>query len=280
MAVPTSQLSSSNEALLGESASVYAEKPHKDIHSFIGTIKWRSGGDIHIDALNVENLLWMNTINASDTVCGLVIYTGQDTRAVMNTSFAATKTGLVDLEVNQLAKILAFVTFLLSITMVALDGFNGLWYIYALRFLILFSSIIPISLRVNLDMGKTFYAYLISKDAQIPDTIVRTSTIPEELGRIDYLLTDKTGTLTKNGIETSIRDFAKYHLLEMDMKKLHMGTMQFDVESMEELKTQLSQSFSTSQSDSMFAFKRHQGMAGRVKDIVCALSLCHNVRKK
>ena len=47
-------------------------------------------------------------------------------------------------------------------------------------------------------MGKTVYAQQIMTDSEIPNTIVRTSTLPEELGRIEYLLSDKTGTLTQN----------------------------------------------------------------------------------
>jgi phospholipid-translocating ATPase len=41
-------------------------------------------------------------------------------------------------------QILCTVTFALSVFLVALNGFRGQWYIYVVRFLILFSSIIPI----------------------------------------------------------------------------------------------------------------------------------------
>jgi len=42
------------------------------------------------------------------------------------------------------SQILCTVTFALSVFLVALNGFRGRWYIYVFRFLILFSSIIPI----------------------------------------------------------------------------------------------------------------------------------------
>jgi phospholipid-translocating ATPase len=80
------------------------------------------------------------------------------------------------------------------------------------------------SLRVNLDMGKTVYAQQIMNDSEIPGTIVRTSTLPEELGRIEYLLSDKTGTLTQNGAQNCffshlpIASFYSFYLISLAMR--------------------------------------------------------------
>ncbi|KAL1943316.1 hypothetical protein VTO73DRAFT_4391 [Trametes versicolor] len=284
VAVPACQKLSNDRELLVLDAEIYADAPIKDIHTFIGTFTINSPPPLleddvpmvpvpTVEPLTAENMLWANTVLAAGSAVGFVVYTGSETRAVMNTSHPETKVGLLDLEINRLAKILCAVTFALSFVLVALNGFRGLWYIYVFRFLILFSSIIPISLRVNLDMGKTVYAHQIMTDTEIPDTIVRTSTLPEELGRIEYLLSDKTGTLTQN---------------EMEMKKLHMGTVSYGFESMDEVAHQLAVAFASSsehahgrqnslQTGVQLATRGRRDMSSRVHDVVLSLALCHNV---
>jgi phospholipid-translocating ATPase len=70
-------------------------------------------------------------------------------------------------------------------------------------------------------MGKAFYSWSIQRDEDIAGTVVRSTTIPEELGRISYLLSDKTGTLTQN---------------EMVFKKLHLGTVSYGTETFDEVR--------------------------------------------
>ncbi|MFT7811527.1 putative phospholipid-transporting ATPase IIB isoform X1 [Arapaima gigas] len=246
------------------------------LHKLCCMIHEDSDPAIH-ESLSIDNTLWASTVVASGTVIGVVIYTGKETRSVLNTSHAKNKVGLLDLELNRLTKALFFAQVLLSVVMVALQGFVGPWFRNLFRFTVLFSYIIPISLRVNLDMGKAAYGWMITKDENIPGTVVRTSTIPEELGRLVYLLTDKTGTLTQN---------------EMIFKRLHLGTVSYGTDTMDEIQSHIIQSYAqgvSSQSNGSSnsstpsrkpqtaAPKVRKSVSSRIHEAVKAIALCHNV---
>ncbi|KAL5151785.1 Phospholipid-transporting ATPase 2 [Glycine soja] len=84
---------------------------------------------------------------------------------------------------------------------------EGPWYellVIPLRFELLCSIMIPISIKVSLDLVKSLYAKFIDWDHQmidletsIPSHATNTA-ISEDLGQVEYILTDKTGTLTEN----------------------------------------------------------------------------------
>lgn len=58
-----------------------------------------------VEPLTAENLLWANTVLAAGSAIGFIVYTGPETRAVMNTSHPETKVGLLDVEINRIAKV-------------------------------------------------------------------------------------------------------------------------------------------------------------------------------
>lgn len=281
LAVPDTQKLENDMQLFDICASLFVEKPKRDIHSFAGTFS-RSDGNGGSESLDVENTLWANCVVANGTALGVVVYTGCETRSVMNNSQPRSKVGLLDMEINQLTKVLFGAVVGLALVMMILKGWSGPWYRYMFRFILLFSYIIPISLRVNLDMGKAFYSWSIQKDTEIAGTVVRSTTIPEELGRISYLLSDKTGTLTQN---------------EMVFKKLHLGTVSFGSESFGAVTSHLKVAFaqqaqSSSQSDhatlkintsssgsgsAPAPLKVRRSEVTRVLEAVRALALCHNV---
>jgi phospholipid-translocating ATPase len=140
VAVPATQKLPSDQELLNLDAEIYgtrplsrnqtrlltplscissrhaADAPTKDIHAFVGTFTINTPLSISsnevpmvqvptVEPLSAENVLWTNTVLASGNAIGFVVYTGLETRAVMNTSHPQTKVGLLDLEINKLAKV-------------------------------------------------------------------------------------------------------------------------------------------------------------------------------
>ena len=260
------------------------EPPSKKIYDFSGLLEVNSNThqilnqqNIIKQPLNCDNTIWMNSILASKKIIGLVIYTGKETRAEMNSSLPKNKVGELDKEVNYFSKFLFCLMLLLALVILFIRGFAKKFknnIIIYCRFVVLLCSIIPISLKINLDIAKSFNSYRISNDERIEGAIARNSMIPEELGRIDYIFTDKTGTLTRN---------------EMLFKKLSTEIGTFSEENKEDLKLILNDECSlykypcgdliNNKDPSIYnTNKRIRRNRNKIiRDAITALCLCNNV---
>eukprot|EP00753_Platysulcus_tardus_P014723 PLAT4437.4.p1 GENE.PLAT4437.4~~PLAT4437.4.p1 ORF type:complete len:1297 (-),score=734.56 PLAT4437.4:142-3969(-) len=199
------------------------ELPNNLLYNFDGRL---TCGDEEVP-LGINNIVLRGCmVRSCSYVFGLVVFTGPETKLMQNSRETPSKQSNVYKMVNRCIFIIFFCQFVLCL--ISTIGFSS-WsvnnsgaklYLPFLEeqssadvinsfftFLILFNNLVPISLYVSLDMVKVVQAKFIGRDPKMYHeeskrwAVARTSDLNEDLGQIEYIFSDKTGTLTRNQME-------------------------------------------------------------------------------
>ncbi|XP_006872752.1 PREDICTED: probable phospholipid-transporting ATPase VD [Chrysochloris asiatica] len=207
------------------SSRIECESANNDLNRFRGFLEHANKERV---GLSKENLLLRGcTIRNTEAVVGIVVYAGHETKAMLNNSGPRYKRSKLERRANTdvlwcvlLLIIMCFTGALghkiwLSryedipffnipdpdghVISPLLAGFYMFW-----TMIILLQVLIPISLYVSIEIVKLGQIYFIQSDVdfyneKIDSTVqCRALNITEDLGQIQYLFSDKTGTLTEN----------------------------------------------------------------------------------
>uniref|UniRef100_A0A8C9VDG9 Phospholipid-transporting ATPase n=1 Tax=Scleropages formosus TaxID=113540 RepID=A0A8C9VDG9_SCLFO len=211
-------------------ATIECEQPQPDLYKFVGRMHiHKDGQEPAVRSLGPENLLLKGaTLKNTRVVYGVAVYTGMETKMALNYQGKSQKRSVVEKSINGF--LLVYLCILLSKALVCTTlkyvwqnqrGQDEPWYNQKtqkekeflkmftdfLSFMVLFNFIIPVSMYVTVEMQKFLGSFFITWDRDFYDreiqegALVNTSDLNEELGQVEYVFTDKTGTLTQNNME-------------------------------------------------------------------------------
>jgi phospholipid-translocating ATPase len=202
---------------------VECEAPNNRLYKFIGKLIWNEqqytldNNNILLRGCRLRNTQWMY---------GLVVYAGHDTKLVKNSGRTKFKRTRIDVMMNRMVLfILGFLGFCVFCTLIGslvwesvygvpfqayvpfevrFDDPGKIGFVQILSNIVVLNTFVPISLYVSVEAIRLGLSFLINWDIQmyyeptdIP-AVARTTTLNEELGQIEYIFSDKTGTLTQN----------------------------------------------------------------------------------
>uniref|UniRef100_A0A8C3SBP3 Phospholipid-transporting ATPase n=1 Tax=Chelydra serpentina TaxID=8475 RepID=A0A8C3SBP3_CHESE len=191
--------------------------------------------NLKVGSLNIplgpESLLLRGArLKNAKEIFGVAVYTGMETKMALNYKSKSQKRSAVEKSMNSFLIIYliillfeAVLSTILKYAWQAEEKWDEPWYdqktehernsskvIFIsdfLAFLVLYNFIIPISLYVTVEMQKFLGSFFIGWDLDLyheetnQRAQVNTSDLNEELGQVEYVFTDKTGTLTENEMQ-------------------------------------------------------------------------------
>jgi phospholipid-transporting ATPase len=215
------------------------EKPNPYLYNFAGKITLPDGSVIPLD--NSNFVLRGCSLRNTDFIYGLVSYNGHESKIMLNSVNAVPKISLLEKMMNKqiLRIVILQASLCLSFAVLSViyqelnkaklkymefdkdttfaNVFWISWTIYLGKWLLILNNFIPISLMVSHEMVKFVQARVIMNDKKMDSkmygeisTVVQSSSLTEELGQLNYIFSDKTGTLTCN-----IMDFKKLYCAQV-----------------------------------------------------------------